>query len=345
MPKSVDIEDFSTKLGLIAKRMNWSGAKLAQEVGVDKSIAARWLNDRSRPTANSLMLLTKAVVQSIPGFTQSDWELPLEQFGMRLGLDGAALARPAGARGTVQLRLEGLKFPPVAEWGKPYLGLWAGFYQSVTNGGRPLLCAGRFFIDDLGLRFSFTTGDFAGEGPALASRSHLQCLIDVGPLHDRLAFFIFNGVHAPRALAIDGVVSVMAGDSTGTPTAMTMFLLRIALDPTIGVEALSEAIIRINRRARDAHASTGDQLAVMSEFIPSDILRTLYPLVGAAREDGQIDHVLRIPVARSLASGNTGDATRAIAEETLSEMALKLRRALGLDRTRPQLRVLAASSE
>jgi hypothetical protein len=50
MPKSVDVEDFAVKLALLAKRLNWSRAKLAQQVGVDKSLAARWLNG-SKPRA------------------------------------------------------------------------------------------------------------------------------------------------------------------------------------------------------------------------------------------------------------------------------------------------------
>ena len=53
MPKSIEIEEFSTKLGLVAKVLNWSGAKLAQQAGVDKSAAARWLNARSGPTATA----------------------------------------------------------------------------------------------------------------------------------------------------------------------------------------------------------------------------------------------------------------------------------------------------
>jgi len=348
MPKSIEIEEFSTKLGLVAKRLNWSGAKLAQQAGVDKSAAARWLNARSRPTDHSVMQLTKAIVQSIPGFTKSDWDLPLDQFGARLGLDGAALARSPGARGPAQLRLEGLRFSPVTEFGEPYLGLWCGFYQSATNGGRPRLGAGRFFINDLGLRFSFTEGDFSGEGPVLASRSHLQCLIDIGPLHDRLAFFICNGVQAPRALAIDGIVTVMAGDSTATPIASTMFFLRIDLDmalDAVEVGSLSSAVMQVNERAREVHEKTGNPLAVMSELVPLDILRTLYPVVGAAHADGQIDHLLRSPVARSLASGSTGDATRRINQALLSEISAKERRALGIERTRPQLRVLGPSDD
>lgn len=60
MPKSVEIENFAAKLALLAKRLNWSRAKLAQQVGIDKSHVARWLNGYSRPTANNLMQLTTA---------------------------------------------------------------------------------------------------------------------------------------------------------------------------------------------------------------------------------------------------------------------------------------------
>ena len=346
MPKSVDIADFAAKLGLVVQHLNWSGAKLAQQVGVDKSIAARWLNDRSRPTSNSLMQLTVAVGQSVAGFKASDWELPLEAFAQSLGVDGAALARSAASR--ARLTIAGLKFPPVPERGKPYLGLWVGFYQSVVNGGRPLMCAARFFIDELGLRISFTTGDFGGEGPAIASGSHLQCLIDVGPLHDRLAFFIFNGVHAPHALSIDGVVSVMAGDATGTPTAMTMFLFRIDRDvalETVSMESVAAAVLQINHRSRVAGENGGDPLAVMSEFAPRDVLRGLYPVVGVPRPDGETDYVLRIPASRSLACGDTGDIGQSTVGPRLAEIAANLRRGLGLERGRPQLRVLKQGSE
>jgi hypothetical protein len=163
-----------------------------------------------------------------------------------------------------------------------------------------------------------------------------------------LALFIFNGVQAPRALAIDGIVTVMAGDSTGTPTAMPMFLFRIDLDmalDAVDVGSLSGAIKLVNGRAREVQEKSGDALAVMSEFVPLHILRKLYPVVGAAREDGQIDHVLRIPVTRSLASGSTGDATRPINQALLSEISAKLRRALGLERARPKFRVLGASDD
>ena len=100
MPKSVDVEDFAVKLALLTKRLNWSRPKLAQQVGVDKSLAARWFNGSSRPSGNSLMQLTSAVAQAIDGFTAADWDLTPTQFSLRLGLGGPAAAA-AGRRAGV----------------------------------------------------------------------------------------------------------------------------------------------------------------------------------------------------------------------------------------------------
>src|SRR3954452_19538154 len=108
MPRSVDVEDFSAKLALVSKRLNWSRAKLAQQVGVDKSLAARWLNGNSRPTGNSLMLLTAAVAQMVDGFTAADWDLTPGQFARRLGIEAAPPLALVGASAPGRIALSGL---------------------------------------------------------------------------------------------------------------------------------------------------------------------------------------------------------------------------------------------
>lgn len=344
MPKSVDIEDFAAKLALVAKRLNWSRAKLAQQVGVDKSLVARWFNSVSRPTEHSLMRLTSAVARTLEELTNADWELPLGQFALRIGLKAADIPLPSDSRTQSRLTIGGLKFPPVTEFGEPYLGLWAGLFQSVVNRGVPRLCAARFTVDDLGLRLSFTEGSFRGEGPALASRSHLQCLIDVAPLYDRMAFFVFNGVHSPSAFVIDGVVNVMAGDSAGTPTAIPMVLFRIddgvPADMAPSMDVLDDAVNKANTRATDESTAGKDPMAVVRELFPTEVLKAIYPVVGVAHDDGLIDYTLRVPPARSLAVGSTG-VNPLLSISLVREVSANLRRVLGLDRTRPQLRVLS----
>src|SRR5438874_791731 len=99
MPKSVDVEDFAAKLDLVVKRLDWSRAKLAQQVGIDKSLAGRWLNGESRPTPHNLMRLTSTVGQTIAGLRASDWDLPIDRFALRIGAEPVAAA-PSAASGS-----------------------------------------------------------------------------------------------------------------------------------------------------------------------------------------------------------------------------------------------------
>jgi transcriptional regulator with XRE-family HTH domain len=341
MPKSVEIDDFSVKLGLVAKRLNWSAGKLAQQVGVDKSVVARWLNGDSRPSAHSLMRLTAAMLEAVPSLSATDWDLPIAQFSQRIGLPPVAGAPAPATPG--RMTLEGLTHPPDTRWGKPYLGLWVGFYQSVINHGIPQLWATHFAIDELGLRMRFTVGPYFGEGPVLASPSHLQCFAECGPLYDRVCFLVLNGVHEPQARVIDGLVCVMAGDRSGTPTASPLLFYRvdegIEFDPVTGMEELGPTIGRLNEHAIAEAKRSGDPFAVMSDLAPVDVLRTVCPLVGVRRDEGEADHVLRMPAARSLAAG-TMSLEGAPADAPMRTIPVNLRRALGLEPARPALRVL-----
>jgi transcriptional regulator with XRE-family HTH domain len=74
MPKAVEIEDFAVKLGFVCRRLNWSRGKVALRVGVDKSLASRWLAGSNKPTRNSLMRLNQVLAEAVPGFSRSDWD-------------------------------------------------------------------------------------------------------------------------------------------------------------------------------------------------------------------------------------------------------------------------------
>jgi hypothetical protein len=149
---------------------------------------------------------------------------------------------------------------------------------------------------------------------------------------------MFNGVHAAKAAMIDGLVCVIAGDSGGTPASAPILLFRIDEDPpgdaVIDMDAIAAAIRQIHERAGKEAARTGDTLAIFRDLAPPEVLRAVTPMVG----DGH-DHVLRMPAARSLAAGTLG------APLVWPTVAANLRRALGLERTRPQLRLLGTSNE
>jgi len=135
----------------------------------------------------------------------------------------------------------------------------------------------------------------------------------------------------------------MAGDAAGTPTASPMVLFRIGEeaehDPAAVMAALGPTIVRVNEHAKSEAKRTGDALAFRGEFAPRDVLQHLYPVVGAARPNGEIDHVLRVPAATSLAAGTM--AAEGI-EAPARTIATNLRQAL---QPRPSLRLLGTAGE
>jgi adenylate cyclase len=94
------IADFAYKLGLVLKACNLSRGRLAQVVGIDKSVVSRWASGVQTPTDYNLALLTEAVGRHRPGFARTDWELACQDFAGRLGLglgDGASEGGPGPA--------------------------------------------------------------------------------------------------------------------------------------------------------------------------------------------------------------------------------------------------------
>jgi len=336
MPKSADVEDFAAKLALLSKRLNWSRAKLAQQVGVDKSLVARWLSG-SRPTGNSLMQLTTAVAHLVDGFTGADWDLPPDEFGQRIGLrPGPGVVAPPGESPS-RLVLSGLRDPPAPELGAAFLGLWAGFYQSATNRSIARLCYGEFSLDAHGTRLTISDGYFVADGQALATASQLHCIVEIRELANYLALVSFNVRRDTEGAAIiDGIWSGFGAD--GVPMASPVILFRIDqgdVAPAFGVEAMKARVADINHGIEREALSTGDPIAAMRHLAPPEIMRTIWPVVGKPRADGETDHILRWPATRSFATGpflleslHPGAPQRIVRGN--------LRRALGLD---PQERV------
>lgn len=76
--------DFAQKLVLVLKAINLSRSRLAQTIGVDKSVVSRWASAVQAPSEHNLPLLTDAVARHRPGFKQRDWDLDAEAFANRL---------------------------------------------------------------------------------------------------------------------------------------------------------------------------------------------------------------------------------------------------------------------
>lgn len=313
MNKPAVLTDFSVRLSLAMGQCNLSRVALARELAVDKTVVARWANGTNLPTEHNLTRLTEIVRRHAPDFTLALWRGPFDSFARAVGAPAPALdtgngatppAAPSMEAPPTRLTLAGLQRPTSPSLGGPYLGLWAGFHQSMTNRGCVLMSVARFLVDDLGLRFAFTDGFYVGEGPVIISGARLQCVMEAGPLYDRLGFFTFNGIHSARATVIDGVAATYAGD--GTPMATTMILFRIdggTRYGEVGLENFMATLGERNLQSMEQAKATGDLAAAWRDIAPAMALRVAMPRVGAGHEDGDINHVLRVSSADSLAAG------------------------------------------
>ena len=86
------ISDFAHKLTLVLTACNLSRGRLAQSIGIDKSVVSRWASGVQAPTDHNLALLTEVVGRHQAGFSRADWELASQTFAARLGLDDARAA-------------------------------------------------------------------------------------------------------------------------------------------------------------------------------------------------------------------------------------------------------------
>ena len=89
------IADFAHKFGLVLKACNLSRVRVAQAVGIDKSVVSRWASGVQAPTDHNLTRLTEVVARHQPGFARIDWDLAGPAFAARLGLgDGPSDGEP-----------------------------------------------------------------------------------------------------------------------------------------------------------------------------------------------------------------------------------------------------------
>ncbi|MBC8057886.1 MAG: helix-turn-helix transcriptional regulator, partial [Rhizobiales bacterium] len=93
---------FAQRLDLVLKALSMSRARLAADLGIDKSLAGRWVSGAVQPSAYNLERLTVLVAVRCPGFTMLDWDRDLDGLADRLGVvaNGAPAAKPAAPRST-----------------------------------------------------------------------------------------------------------------------------------------------------------------------------------------------------------------------------------------------------
>lgn len=286
MPKSVEIANFAVKLELVCKKLNWSRAKLAQQVGVDKSLAGRWLVGTSRPTGNSLMRLNDAVGRTLPDFTAAAWDLTPPAFAAELDV------APPAALATTDI-LRGLRvFQGTAANLDRMTALYAGFYRlwfaGFLNNGT--VCRRACWIRRDGGTLRFDAGGgmviYAGECAATPERLYLT---GENPVFDGLIFLSLARGRRASSTRLSGIFVYYIMSGEGGIAAVPAVLERLSSG---GANAAADAKTwaRLTAEAADFPTEAEARAAV-----PDKILTALRPGLDPRRQGKPFDHILVMP--------------------------------------------------
>jgi transcriptional regulator with XRE-family HTH domain len=289
-------EPFAKKLELVLKVLSMSRARLAADLGVDKSVVGRWVSGAVQPSAHNLSLLSALIAQRIPGFTTLDWDRSLAAFAELVGADLSAVAghKPAADSAVSGLPIVGMEqfLAATVQRGAAY----EGFYRTT----RPyILAPGRFIhdhamvrVDPNGLlRLRIGAGGTIADGWVLPAGNQLFA-VTVDVISGAVLFGIFHGVATPKAEVVDGLVLAPSLDVGRTPAAYPMLLERVE-DLSGDMAADDHRFIEL--AARDPVAPEGS----ISEAVRRHLCGDFGP--AALAMGGEL--LLRLPLLTSMSRG------------------------------------------
>jgi transcriptional regulator with XRE-family HTH domain len=284
---------FAKKLQLVLKVLSMSRARLAADLGVDKSVVGRWVSGAVQPSAHNLSRLSTLIAERMPGFTALDWDRTLPAFAELLGADLEVVSADGFAP------LAALPLPQMDQF-LAATALRGAAYEGFFRSTRPYVLAPGRFVHDHGmirrdanglLRLKIGTGGTVVEGWMLPHGNQLFAIcIDL--TSGAVLFGIFNGVGTARAEVVDGLVLAPALDAGRTPTAHAMVFERIG---DLGEDAEAD-----DRRFADL---AGLDPVAPESSVPDALRKHLLGDFGPAAAALGGDMLLRLPLDRSLARG------------------------------------------
>jgi transcriptional regulator with XRE-family HTH domain len=288
----------AVKLDFVLKALSMSRARLAAEMGVDKSAAGRWVSGTAAPSAHNLSQLTALVAQRAPGFTGLDWERDLDGLAEVLGVS------PPGAPRKAEAELPTLSIPLLAE-SRVTAGRRGRAYEGFYRSTRPYAQRPGQFIHDYSMMRMEDDGamslamDASGvriEGQVLLLQNQLF-IVAAEMTSGAFVFGTLNGVSTVQAGVLDGLILFCALDPGRTPTATAVIIER--------VEDLSG-----DPEADDARLDALGQLSGVAteESAPAVVRAHLVRDLGPEQIPTGGDWLLQAPLVRSLSRGLTPKA-------------------------------------
>ena len=287
-------DPFSEKLTLILKVLSMSRARLASELGLDKSVVARWASGATVPSGHNLAQLSALIARSIPGFTALDWDRDMEGLA---GLLGVGPTPPANGAA------RGLPLPFLDQM-VATTSLRAKAYEGIYRSTRPYAGhPGRFIHDHVLVRlgpeglllFKMSTGGVAAEGWVLPVQNQLY-IIGTEFTGGALTFAILHGVNGVQADILDGLVLTANHDAGRSPAASPVVYERLR---DLGDSAEADDATLMTLAAANPVAPV--------DSVPEDLQRHLARNIGPEAMLNGGDWILRLPLSQTLSRGPLPD--------------------------------------
>jgi hypothetical protein len=289
---------FAMRLDLVLKALSMSRARLAADLGIDKSLAGRWVSGAVQPSAYNLERLTNHIAGKCPGFTMLDWERDLAGVAERLGVDMAMVPSPAAAASQRSASLPPLPYGLVelarretGRRGAAYQGRWKVTRLSSSGAMKFMVEHALISHDGETLSFRHFGGGWEVRGWLLVLSVQLYGVI-CDASDDSLGFYVLNGVTAARANCIDGIFTTVCADRSLTPNAQVVVFERI------GELAADDDDWAASLIARAAGVDASE--------VPENVRAAVAPDTGPKAAAAGGEAMLRVPIDRSLCHGEVG---------------------------------------
>ncbi len=314
MPRPPDIQGFAPKLRMALARGNISRAVLAKEVGIDKSVVARWLSGSVRPTEHRLVRLTQVIARRVPDFDMELWTLEEDSFHQRLRPPAALAPSPATGPGLLAASTQWAAAQGLDRAVSQYGGLWFFLYDSVRV-ARAFGLVGEFRpgpgVLDCEIR---DDGNWHGRGPGWALNGKVWIALEEIQHCDSFGFGVFWGTSNRKAEMLDGLAMVREFAHTAAPGATHLVGFRLGDlldDPAAARERWAACVARVGVL----------NLKGWEDLLPAELLARLPQSVQSGGT------TMRLPAEQSLAISDF-DLAAAEAKDGLRRRSLDLLRAL-----------------
>jgi hypothetical protein len=278
--------NFGQKLELALKILLLSRVGLAAAIGVDKSVAGRWVSGKVHPSAHNLALISQLIAKKVPGFSMLDWDRDYDDFASFLGGSQVSSNLSKTIWPLLPPKMSAEATYAAQERTAAYEGLWRTTRPSSDLPGEFLHDVSIVRRDENGfLTFLSGVEGFYYEGTAVMVNQQLYYFA-ADDTFGAISMGILNGVPRGRAEVVDGVILTTLRDAGASPASSGIHMQRIG--------DLTEDVAADDARFRELVEN--QKMLASPGSVPTEVANALH---NAANAPG----MLRMLFTQSLSRG------------------------------------------